>query len=67
MCTNRFGDYMLEERRSQTSLEYLYLTAFVIGLAAITALLVQDVLSIQQQTKARIETYRNRVLNKILE
>ncbi|MCD6522738.1 MAG: hypothetical protein J7K68_03235 [Candidatus Diapherotrites archaeon] len=58
---------MLEERRSQTSLEYLYLTAFVIGLAAITALLVQDVLSIQQQTKARIETYRNRVLNKILE
>ena len=56
---------LLEERRSQTSLEYLYLTSFVIGLAAITALLVQDILAIQKQAQGRIEGYRERVLLKI--
>ncbi|MBN3037241.1 MAG: hypothetical protein JW834_02235 [Candidatus Diapherotrites archaeon] len=56
---------MLGER-AQASLEYLYLTAFVIGLAAVTALLVQDILAIQNQAKNKICTYRAFVLSKIV-
>ena len=56
-----------KDTRSQTSLEYLYLTSFVIGLAAITALLVQDILVVQDQAKAKIEEYRNRIIDKIVQ
>ncbi len=52
--------------RGQTSLEYLYLLAFVVGLAAVVALLVNDVLAIQQRAKGKIEMYRNHILGKLL-
>ncbi len=52
-------------QRAQTSLEYLYLTAFVIGLAAITAMLVTDVLHIQEQAKARVAEIRGRLIDKL--
>ncbi len=53
--------------RGQTSLEYLYLTAFVIGLAAVTALLVTDVLQVQEQAREKLIYYRDRLLLKILD
>jgi len=53
------------EQKAQTSLEYLYLTAFVIGLAAITATLVTDVLHIQEQAKGRVAEIRDRLINKL--
>lgn len=53
------------EQTAQTSLEYLYLTAFVIGLAAVTATLVTDVLHIQQQAKDRVAEIRDRLINKL--
>ncbi len=46
-------------------MEYLYLTAFVIGLAAITAMLVTDVLHIQEQAKARVAEIRDRLIDKL--
>lgn len=52
-------------QRAQASLEYLYLTAFVIGLAAVTALLVTDVLRIQGQAKDRVADVRDRLLAKL--
>jgi multisubunit Na+/H+ antiporter MnhC subunit len=57
---------LASDERGQTSLEYLYLTAFVIGLAAVTALLVTDVLQVQEQAKDKLVDYRDRVLNKVL-
>jgi multisubunit Na+/H+ antiporter MnhC subunit len=57
---------LASDERGQTSLEYLYLTAFVIGLAAVTALLVTDVLQVQEQAKQKLVDYRDRVLNKVL-
>lgn len=56
---------LFREQRAQTSLEYLYLTAFVIGLAAVTALLVNDVLSVQSQARNRIEVIRDKLINKL--
>ncbi len=53
--------------RGQTSLEYLYLLAFVVGLAAVVALLVNDVLAIQQRAEGKIEYYRDHILGKLLE
>ena len=53
------------EQKAQTSLEYLYLTAFVIGLAAITAMLVTDVLHIENQAKSRVSDIRDRLINKL--
>lgn len=55
------------DEKSQTSLEYLYLTSFVIGLAAITALLVQDIIAIQEQAKEKITDYRERLLRRIIQ
>ncbi len=57
---------LASDERGQTSLEYLYLTAFVIGLAAVTALLVTDVLQVQDQAREKLVDYRNRLLLKIL-
>ena len=56
---------LLKEQKAQTSLEYLYLTAFVIGLAAVTALLVTDVLHIQNQAKDRVALARDSLINKL--
>ncbi len=56
---------LLREEKAQTSLEYLYLTAFVIGLAAITAFLVTDVLAIQNQAKDRVGNIRAELIGKI--
>jgi len=58
---------LASEEKGQTSLEYLYLTAFVIGLAAVTALLVTDVLQVQEQAREKLIEYRNRVLLKLIE
>jgi len=52
-------------QKAQTSLEYLYLTAFVIGLAAITAMLVTDVLHIQDQAKGRVAEIRDKLIDKL--
>ena len=52
--------------RGQTSLEYLYLLAFVVGLAAAVALLVNDLLAIQSRAKTKLEYYREHILGKIL-
>jgi hypothetical protein len=59
MTTRIFAD-----EKAQAALEYLYLTAFVIGLAAITALLVQDVLVVQNQAKAKIVNIREAIIDK---
>ncbi|MCK4327975.1 MAG: hypothetical protein KAW41_05950 [Candidatus Diapherotrites archaeon] len=56
---------LLREERAQTSLEYLYLTAFVIGLAAITAVLVTDVMNIQAQARDRVADIRDRLIGKL--
>ena len=56
---------LLREERAQTSLEYLYLTAFVIGLAAITAILVTDVMSIQGQAQERVAEARDKLIGKL--
>ena len=53
------------EERAQSSLEYLYLTAFVVGLAAITAILVTDVMAIQGQAKDRVAGIRDKIINKL--
>ncbi len=52
--------------RGQTSLEYLYLLAFVVGLAAAVALLVNDLLAIQSRAKTKLDYYRAHILGKIL-
>jgi len=57
---------LLRERRAQTSLEYLYLTAFVVGLAAVTALLVTDVLHVQRQATDRVEEVRSKLITKLV-
>ncbi len=49
----------------QSSLEYMYLLAFVVGLAAVVALVVNDVLAIQQRAQSKITYYRNHVLGSI--
>jgi hypothetical protein len=56
---------LLREQRAQVSLEYLYLTAFAVGLAAVTAILVTDVLHIQDQARDRVADVRNRLINKL--
>jgi len=56
---------LLREERAQTSLEYLYLTAFVIGLAAVTAILVTDVMSIQGQAQERVAEARDKLIGKL--
>ena len=58
---------LLREQKAQTSLEYLYLTAFVIGLAAITAILVTDVLHIQTQATDRVASIRDKLINKLIQ
>ena len=57
---------MLGEK-SQASLEYLYLTAFVIGLVAVTAILLQDILRIQEQAKEKIMEYRDDFIGRVTE
>ena len=52
--------------RGQTSLEYLYLLAFVVGLAAVVALMINDVLAIQQRAQGKITYFRNHILGKLL-
>ncbi|MFC2174663.1 hypothetical protein ACFLQ2_02225 [archaeon] len=56
---------LLREERAQTSLEYLYLTAFVIGLAAVTAVLVTDVMHIQEQARDRVADVRDKLIGKL--
>ncbi len=52
--------------RGQASLEYMYLLAFVVGLAAVVALMVNDVLAIQQRAQGKIDYYRQHILGKLL-
>ena len=49
----------------QASLEYLYLLAFVVGLAMVAALMINDILAIQTRAKNKITMYRNHILGKI--
>ena len=58
---------LLKEQKSQATVEYLYLTAFVIAIAAIAALLLQDIMTIQDQTRRKIDQYRDEVINKLVE
>ena len=53
--------------KAQVSLEYLYLTAFVIGLAAIAAILLQDILRIQGQARDDIAVYRDDLIGRVRE
>jgi len=53
--------------KAQVSLEYLYLTAFVIGLAAISAILLQDILKIQGQARDEISVYRDDLIGRLTE
>lgn len=56
---------LLERERSQTSLEYLYLTAFVIGLAAVIAMLIQNMVTIKDTARDKIEVYRDDIIKKL--
>ena len=53
------------EQRSQSSLEYLYLTAFAVGIVAIVAILLNDVLAIQERAKNKIIAYKSEVFRMI--
>ncbi len=58
---------ILEQEKSQASLEYLYLTAFVIGLAAVVAILIQNMLTIKDQAQNKIINYRKQIIDKLTE
>lgn len=52
---------LLPEEKSQSSLEYLYLTAFAVGIVAIVAILLNDVLAIQERAKNKVIAYKKEV------
>lgn len=52
---------LLEEEKAQTSLEYLYLTAFAVGTVAVIALLINDVLTIQERAASKVSNYKDEV------
>jgi nitrogen regulatory protein PII-like uncharacterized protein len=49
------------EEKAQTSLEYLYLTAFTVGIVTIVALLINDVIAIQDRAKNKVASYRTEI------
>lgn len=49
------------EEKSQTSLEYLYLTGFAVGIVAIVAVLVNDVMAIQQRAESKVMNYKDEI------
>ena len=55
----------LKEEKAQASLEYLYLTAFVVALAAVAALLLQSILEVQEEVRAILQDYRDKILLKL--
>ncbi len=52
---------LLREEKSQTSLEYLYLTEFAVGIVAIVAVLINDVMAIQKRAESKVMNYRDEV------
>lgn len=52
---------LLKEEKAQTSLEYLYLTAFSVGIIAIIAILLNDVMAIQERARSKVVNYKDQV------
>ncbi|MCD4739722.1 hypothetical protein K8R43_00865 [archaeon] len=52
---------LLKEEKAQTSLEYLYLTAFAVGVVAIIAILINDVMTIQARAESKVNNYKDEV------
>ena len=48
-------------------MEYLYLTAFAVGIVAIIALLMNDIIAIQQRSRSKIQAYRDLLFRIITE
>ncbi|MCD6414078.1 MAG: hypothetical protein J7L23_00425 [Candidatus Diapherotrites archaeon] len=56
---------LVSEEKSQSSLEYLYLTAFAVGIVAVVAILLNDILSIQERAKNKVIAYKEDVFRMI--
>lgn len=52
---------LLKEEKSQTSLEYLYLTAFAVGIVAVIAILINDVMAVQKRAESKVMNYKDEV------